>query len=391
MRNCLDMQNLRLAVVAYPALGEAAGSNMVKLLEVLKPLFSSIYLFTGGICPEYANVRVVNLPWGARMGGILTGVVRIAVVQLIICFYMVVYARRYDTVLFFIGVRFYILPMVTAIILSKKTVMLAIGTHHGIVKEAMGGKWYGLGSIIAATVGVMERLNYRLCDGIITESAGIAGIYGIGHLSHKILSPGSLPVDTDSLDLRREFSDRDVIVGYVGRLVRLKGVMNFIRAIPFILAECKDVRFLIGGEGELFPAVKSEIEKAGLSEKVCLTGWIPREMYCDILNSLKLFILPSFSEGLPLSLLEAMACGTPVVATPVGGVTDVIRDGENGFVMENNSPHAISRHVLRALSYPNLADVGQNAREYVKRNFSYDATVERYRYFFAHLNRAGSG
>jgi glycosyltransferase involved in cell wall biosynthesis len=99
----------------------------------------------------------------------------------------------------------------------------------------------------------------------------------------------------------------------------------------------------------------------------------------DYLNELKLFVLPPYTEGLTTGVLEAMACGTPVLATSVGAIPDVIKDGETGFIMENNSQECIAENVIRVLNYPNLDRIVKNARELVEKEFSYEAAVERYR------------
>ncbi|NQE05809.1 D-inositol-3-phosphate glycosyltransferase [ANME-1 cluster archaeon GoMg1] len=74
-----------------------------------------------------------------------------------------------------------------------------------------------------------------------------------------------------------------------------------------------------------------------------------------------------------------MGCGTPVLATPVGAIPDIIKDGETGFVMENNLPECIAKNVMRALEHPNPERIGENARVLVEREFTYEVAVERYR------------
>ena len=74
-----------------------------------------------------------------------------------------------------------------------------------------------------------------------------------------------------------------------------------------------------------------------------------------------------------------MACGTPVLATSVGGVPDLIKDDETGFIMVDNSPECIAKNVMRALEHLNPERIGENARALVEREFTYEVAVERYR------------
>ncbi|HQE50035.1 MAG TPA: glycosyltransferase family 4 protein, partial [Fervidobacterium sp.] len=78
-------------------------------------------------------------------------------------------------------------------------------------------------------------------------------------------------------------------------------------------------------------------------------------------------------------MLEAMACGTPVLATPVGAIPDVIIDGETGFIMENNSPECIAENVIRALNSPDLERIAGNGRRFVEENFTFEKVVENWK------------
>jgi len=89
--------------------------------------------------------------------------------------------------------------------------------------------------------------------------------------------------------------------------------------------------------------------------------------------------LPSFTEGLPTILIEAMACGTPVLATRVGNIPDVIRDGKNGFLLDNNSPQCIAERTIEALNGLVTETISDNAMFTVASEYSYHLTVREHR------------
>jgi glycosyltransferase involved in cell wall biosynthesis len=144
------------------------------------------------------------------------------------------------------------------------------------------------------------------------------------------------------------------------------------------LKKQSDISLLIGGDGQLRSDVENYLREKNL-DNVNLVGWIPHEKLPNYLNQLKLIVLPSYTEGLPNIMLEAMACGTPVLATPVGSMVDVIKDCETGFIMENNSPECITNNVIRALEYPDIDIVAKNAKEFVMKEFTFERTFVTYK------------
>ncbi|KUL00274.1 MAG: Glycosyl transferase, group 1, partial [Methanomicrobiales archaeon 53_19] len=168
-------------------------------------------------------------------------------------------------------------------------------------------------------------------------------------------------------------------IGYIGRLSGEKGVQHFAEALPAILGDRDDLRVLIGGDGQLKDSIVATLQEEGLTARVDLPGWIAHDDLPAYLNQLRLLVLPSYTEGLPNIMLEAMACGTPVLATPVGAIPDVIIDGKTGFIMENNSPECIAENVARALASPDLEEIAEAGRRFVEENFSFESTVARWK------------
>lgn len=103
---------------------------------------------------------------------------------------------------------------------------------------------------------------------------------------------------------------------------------------------------------------------------------------------MKLLILPSYSEGLPAVILEAMACGTPVLATSVGGITHLIDDTKTGFIMEDNFPETIARNVTRALKFERLDELAQNARSIIEKEFTYDVSEEKWKMVLQNISKS---
>jgi len=150
-------------------------------------------------------------------------------------------------------------------------------------------------------------------------------------------------------------------------------------AILRLLETEDDVEIIVGGEGSLRTKVEQYLRNQNLNKKVEFVGWIVHDELPRYLNDLRLFVFPSYTEGLRNIILEGMACGTPVLATAVGAIPHVIKDEETGFITEDNCPECIARNVIRALDPPNLEGITRNAHALVEKEFTFEKAVERYR------------
>lgn len=135
----------------------------------------------------------------------------------------------------------------------------------------------------------------------------------------------------------------------VGRLTPQKGIDVLLEALPAILEAVPGVTVLVVGDGISNDALQQTSRTAGLAARVRFLG--AREDVPSLLAAADLVVIPSRSEGLPLVLLEAMAVGTAVVATDVGGMTDLVTDGEHGWLLPPNRPDALAAAITDALTH----------------------------------------
>jgi glycosyltransferase involved in cell wall biosynthesis len=140
--------------------------------------------------------------------------------------------------------------------------------------------------------------------------------------------------------------------------------------------ERHNLRFLIVGDGELRAELEQQAGAGGLGDRIVFAG--ARTDIPDVLDAMDIFVMPSLWEGGPITVLEAMAMARPVVATRVGMVPEVIRDGETGLIVEPGDTAALTKAARCLLDAPNEArSMGRKARETVETGFSPDVMVDR--------------
>ncbi|MGC9399873.1 MAG: glycosyltransferase [Anaerolineae bacterium] len=165
-----------------------------------------------------------------------------------------------------------------------------------------------------------------------------------------------------------------LIILTVARLHPQKGHKYLIEAIPHILRDFPQARFLFVGEGELAEELKAQVRGADLEKYVRFLG--VRQDVPQLLAISDLFVLPSLWEGLPNSVLEAMAAGVPVVATHVDGTPEIIGDGDTGILIPPADPAALEQAIRRLLKDESLqASIAKAAKKHVERKFSRDANT----------------
>lgn len=192
------------------------------------------------------------------------------------------------------------------------------------------------------------------------------------------------PIDTPLIP--QEFVNKKIIL-FVGRLLALKGVDTIIEAIPAVLERFgkNNILFVFAGPGEPSRYL-SKIKEKKISASCLFTGSLPRDKISMLMKAAEIVVAPSLVENAPYTILESMACGVPVVATNVGGVSEIIEDGYNGKLVEMNSPKMVAETLINLLEDTSLkSSMGQHAFETIKQKFSWDVNLKKYCQVYANI------
>ena len=235
----------------------------------------------------------------------------------------------------------------------------------------------------------LSRLVYsHLCDKIVTTGEVIRGLL-IRELRLDPAKVVAIPtgVDLDRFDPRKVKGDRvraDLglkasvpLVGMVAVLRSWKGHRLFLKAVPLIVKKVPQVRVLIVGDGPQWGNIQRWVGEMGLKEVVVLAGH--REDIPDVLAALDVVVSASTgAEGVPQTLVQALAMERPVVATDVGGVPEVIRDGETGLLVSSGDHQALASAIVRLLLEKETALLlGRRGRKLVEKEYGLETMMDQ--------------
>jgi glycosyltransferase involved in cell wall biosynthesis len=186
--------------------------------------------------------------------------------------------------------------------------------------------------MVALTEG--ERRDYIACS--VANPEKMVTIHSGVNIDRFIKVKVSSEGKKRSLDLNAEAP----VVGTVGWLLPIKGPIYLLRAMAEVWQSHPDIHLVYVGKGDLEEDVKGEAYRTGVSDKVKFLGW--RSDIPEIMQVLDVFVLPSLNEGMGRVLVEAMAAGKPIVASNVGGIPDLVKDGQNGFLVGPGDVNGLS-------------------------------------------------
>ncbi|WP_243373862.1 glycosyltransferase [Geotalea sp. SG265] len=221
-----------------------------------------------------------------------------------------------------------------------------VSTVHG---------WLHAERVITRMLGQMNMLCLRHFSSVIAVSDEIRlGLEKGGIPPKRIRVLKNIPTLSQTSIVDREAVKKKLgipagakVIGFVGRLERVKGIAQFIQAALALISEGESVHFVVIGDGSERAAMEGLVSAHGAASNIRFLGFLTDPV--EIFSSLDVYVLSSLSEGIPLTLLEAMNMGVPVIATAVGGVPEVVKDGVNGILVPPDDINALVKAIKLVL------------------------------------------
>jgi glycosyltransferase involved in cell wall biosynthesis len=354
------------------------------LLNVLSEL-TAVSLVTVVLSEDskiHNNYDVTEIAPGSKADGLFRTMLLFVHNQLRLCRTI---SRLDAPVLYFFGGTAYLLPVIFAKLIGKTVII----QPRGDVPLTLQLEWEknypdivarGLANIVRT----MEFVSFAVADRIVTYTESMAEELGLNRFRDKLYPHGTRYIAlNDQFTPQTPFEERDRCVGMVGRLDIEKGIEELIEAIERLP---EDITFRFVGDGDQREQIEERLAAEIGAGHVELTGWVGHDEIPTHLNDIRLLVLASEpTEGLPTVIQEAFACGTPVYATPVSGIPTVITEGETGFLMDDRSPETIAEDIESILNRNDLSDISRNCREFAVENYSFKASVEKFKHLLSGL------
>ena len=261
------------------------------------------------------------------------------------------------------------LPVLTTV----HTPMKIDGRHHEIVN---------LHSLAVKTQALfvypsLESKLFKTSQKITAVSRAVAGElgeYGLDRCEITVVGNG---VDEKTFSPSRNKKNIPPYVLYAGVLRARKGIFDFIKSAQYVSKEFPDVKFIVCGTGRLLKKSIEYAQRECLQKNVLFLGYVSRNKLIAMYQQATVHVIPSLYEGLATVLLEAMACGLPVVATDIGGNNEVISSGVNGILVPPRHPEELAKAIVKLLNDASLRErIGKAARKTIEAHYTWDRITD---------------
>lgn len=266
-------------------------------------------------------------------------------------------------------------------LLQKLSIPVVVTCHHTYWQQHKYIKGQGWKKIFC----LPEKKTYQICDKIICVSKDSKKIltdkYHINSNKITIIPNG---VDLNKLYPIEKIEKIDNSLLYVGRIDSRKGIDFLIQAMALVKMQNPNVILFIGGKGKLIPELKKIVEKKDLYKNVKFLGFIPDKDLNKWYNKVKCIVVPSIFEGFGLTVIEAMAAGTPVIGTDVDGIRTIIKNEENGYLVKYGDIELLGNVISSVLANDNDKII-QNGLMTIKSEYNWDVISNEIMEFYKKL------
>jgi glycosyltransferase involved in cell wall biosynthesis len=283
------------------------------------------------------------------------------------------------------------LPAVIIARLHSKKVYTFAGGFAYLTQKAQSVGYKGRNVfkfIIAWITYLVEALVILLANYVIVESRSIRNHIPLYHalqriLRSKVIDYGALFVDTQYFRPYIPIDRREEVIGYIGSLEYHRAVIELLLAFKIIARLRTKTKGLIIGSGSSFDEINKIIEKdEALRNRITLLKYVPHKYVPHYINQIKVFVFLTRSEGLPNTILEALASGCIVLSTGVGGIPDIIKNGETGFLLQGElEPKNVAMHIISILdtSKEKLVEIHKKGFTRISHYFTINSALYRWK------------
>jgi glycosyltransferase involved in cell wall biosynthesis len=276
--------------------------------------------------------------------------------------------------------RFFFTSTISSLLSGLSNMPMVFSLHTSSIDT-----YSGISGILARIFeNTVCRWTIRKADHVICNSKATAGKAQSLGVNKKILSVYPHGVDTNEFSPNENSRPNHLSITYVGRLVKNKGVLSLPAIFRKVKENVPNATLNIVGDGPL----KSEMEEqmTGFSSDITFYGGIPHTEVANVLQNSTIFCLPSKSEGLSLTTLEAMSTGLPVVVSDTGGLREIVQDGVTGYRIHSSHTMRFAHTIINHWQNENQQrEMGDRARKYVIKNHSWEERAEAIESIFNQL------
>jgi len=387
------MSNLRLCMVSplyHPELG-GVGRQAVALTEYLHKIGIDVFVMCRKIngMPEWkpaTGLRIMQInTLGSSKYDLEAKSIMNLLISLSFCFNLMLAfiknRKKYDIVHFHGSSLQLIFNVIPLKLMGKKIVAKVAGAKMDVEAGSFRGKYFLLGDLfiwILKKVDMFIAITKEIRDDLIKDGFRHDRIFETSNfIMPEKFHPLENPEEKYAIKKRLGIEVDKKIITFSGRLVQRKRVDLLLRAVSKIVKARKDIRVIILGHGELLKDLQGMAPELSICEYVSFKGFVSNIL--DYLHVADIFVLTSDMEGMPNSLLEAMACGLPVIATRIGGVVDIVEDKKNGLLVAAGDEEELKDEILKLLGDEQLSKaISQEAYKTIRENYYIDKVANKY-------------